>query len=63
MDQLYFIFSPGEFVKWKLQSGDACIGRILSVMQTTLSVSRWEIVPNADGDMETFDVPPVIADA
>jgi hypothetical protein len=31
-------------------------------MQTTLSISRWNIVPTADGDMEAFDLPPVIAD-
>jgi hypothetical protein len=62
MDQLYF-FSPGEFVKWNLQSGDACIGRVLSVTQTTLSVSRWEILPVADGVMEAYDLPPVLNDA
>jgi hypothetical protein len=62
MDQQYF-FSPGEFVKWFLPSGDAFIGRIHSVTHTSLSISRWDIVPHADGEMEAFDLPPAIADA
>jgi hypothetical protein len=56
-----YYFLPGEFIQWKLPYGDVCIGRILSVAHTTLSVSRWNNVPN-DGETEDFNLPPVLAD-
>jgi len=60
MANRYLIFLPGEFVRWEIPNGSA-LGRILSIDEASISVSRWAV----DGEAHTmrdFFLPPLIYD-
>ncbi len=60
MDRRQFQFMPGEFVRWQIPNGSA-FGRILSVNDASVSVSRWAVDDGA-ATMADYFIPPVISD-
>jgi hypothetical protein len=57
----HLFFLPGKFLQWRTPDGNA-IGRIISVLETTVSVSRWVKVQQ-QSFMDTYILPPLIQDA